>query len=298
MRFLTIFSAVYALLFISFIYADSWDISAEANLSFNQSFYSDNWAGEELGSISWTATVNNAAEKQLSELFHNRTTLKLAYGQTHQQKYNQEGKKHWGKPEKSTDKIDLESILRFTMQGYVDPFVSARWQSQFLDLRDKDESMVINPNRFTESAGILRNFMKQENHKLSARLGAAFRQTIDRNVLVVEETEEMITYKRETETTYDGGIEFIAEYMKRFLPQDIRYTSRLQVYQALFNSEEDDLPNDYWKAVDLNWEHTLTTRIWSVINAVLFFEMVYEKEEDRSLQYRQTLGLGVFFQLY
>jgi len=271
--------------------AEPWKFTSDVNLSLSQSSYSDNWAGTELGSISWTAASNSAAEKQLTDIMHNRTTLKLSFGQTHQQIINDEGEKDWSRPEKSNDKIDLESLLRFTLQTYVDPFVAARWESQFLDLSDPTKTRIINPSRFTESAGIIRNFIKEDNHSLSARLGAAFRQNIDRDAFDGIDT-------RETVTTNDGGIQFIAEYMRRFLPQDILYNSRLEVYQALFNSEDDELPNDDWKAVDVLWQHSLSTKIWSIINAGLFFEMVYDKEQVDELQFRQTLGLGVFFQLY
>ena len=279
------------LLFSATLLAEPWKVTSDASLSLSQSSYSDNWAGTELGSISWTANSNSAAEKQLTDLIHNRTTLKLSFGQTHQQRITTEGDKDWSKPEKSNDKIDLESLLRFTLQTYVDPFVAARWESQFLDLSDPTKTRIINPSLFTESAGIMRSFIQEDNHTLSARLGVAFRQFVDRDAFVDLDT-------RETVTTNDGGIQFIAEYMRRFFPQDILYNSRLEVYQALFNSEEDELPNDYWKNVDLKWQHSVSTKVWSIVNAMLFFEMVYDKEQDQDLQYRQTLGLGVFFQLY
>lgn len=291
MKTFSILSLIVMMCVSSILVAEPWKITSDASLSLSQSSYSDNWAGTELGSISWTASSNSAAEKQLTDIMHNRTTLKLSFGQTHQQRINTEGDKDWSKPEKSNDKIDLESLLRFTLQTYVDPFVAARWESQFLDLSDPTKTRIINPSRFTESAGIIRNFIAEENHTLSARLGAAFRQNVDRDAWVDENT-------RETVTTNDGGIQFIAEYMRRFLPQDILYNSRLEVFQALFNSEEDELPNDDWKAVDVKWQHTLSTKIWSIVNAGLLFELVYDKEQDQDVQFRQTLGLGVFFQLY
>ena len=290
MRTAFVYSLLTILMFSTALIAEGWKITSDASLSLSQSSYSDNWAGTELGSISWTAASNTVAERQLSRIMHNRTTLKLSFGQTHQQRITDEGEKDWAKPEKSNDRIDLESLLRFTLDTYVDPFVAARWRSQFLDLSDPEKTRILNPNRFTESAGIMRIFIAEENHELSARLGAAFRQTINRDVLVGEE--------RETLTTNDGGIEFVAQYRKRFLPQNILYESRLLAYQALFNSEEDDLEEDHWKRVDVNWENTLSTKIWGIINAVLYYELVYEREEHRNAQHKQTLGLGVFFQLY
>ena len=88
--------------------AEDWKISSDMSLSLTQSAYSDSWQGTELSSVTWLAASNTTAEKQLKPWLNNKTTLKLAFGQTHQQKLDAMGDKYWEKPEKSTDKIDRE----------------------------------------------------------------------------------------------------------------------------------------------------------------------------------------------
>lgn len=272
--------------------AEPWRYTADASLSMSQNAYSDNWTGSELSSITWVASSNSTAEKQLSPIMNDKTTLKLAFGQTHTQKINSTGDKYWAKPDKSTDKIDLESVLKFTLQTYVDPFVSGRVESQFLDLSDPDKTRTLNPAKLTETAGISRTLIKQDYQNLNTRLGAAFRQNIDREKL------DVVSGDRKTFTTNDGGIEFITEYTKVFKPKEISYKSRLQVFQALFNSKEDELPTDDWKTADVTWEHSLSTKLWSIVTLSLDLKFLYDKELDKKTQYKETLALGVTYQLF
>ncbi|MBM4399351.1 MAG: DUF3078 domain-containing protein [Candidatus Cloacimonetes bacterium] len=269
--------------------AEQWKYSADASFSLAQNFYSEKWAGTELSNINWIANSNSSAEKQLSKIMHDRTTLKLAFGQTHTQKTDALGDKYWEKAQKTTDKIDLESLLRFTLQFYVDPFAAARMESQFMDMSDPAKTRMVNPLKLTETAGIARTFIKDDYQELNSRLGAAFRQNIDRDVLVGTE--------RETQTTNDGGLEFITEYSKKFMPKDVTYKSKLLVYEALFNSKSKDL-NDDWKSPDVKWENTLSTKLWSVITMSLIFDVIYEREQVKEIQYKETLALGVSYQLF
>lgn len=276
----------------AFISAENWSFHSDASLSLAQSAYSDNWSGTELSSITWFGNSNTFAEKQLNRKMHNKTSLKLAFGQTHTQKTNDEGEKFWTKPDKSTDKIDLESLLRFTLDAFVDPYVSARMESQFLDLsqEDLDNTRFINPILFSEGAGVAKTLIKRENENLNTRFGAAFRQKLDRHSFVtVDEFEDI--------TTNDGGLEWVTDYDKAFKPTNVIYTSRLQVFQALFNSRSDEL-NEDWKSPDISWENSISTKLFSFITAYLFFQLKYEKEEVAELQFKETLGLGVSWQLF
>lgn len=270
--------------------AESWNLTTDLNLTLTQNAYSDNWAGTELGAVTWQANSNSTAEKRLSSLLLSKTTLKLAFGQTHQQFRDSAGDKRWGKPEKSTDKIDLESILFFTLQSYVDPFVSARWESQFLDL-SQPETRLINPHKFTESAGLARTFIKTDVQNLSARIGGALRQLVDIDRLNA-------AGDKETVVTNDGGIEFVSEY-KKTMNSNVGLLSRLQLYQALFNSKSDDPGfGDDWKALDMNWQTTLSAKVWAAGTLSLYFELKYEKQEDSKLQFKETFGLGVSYRLF
>ncbi len=47
------------------ISAEGWNTEADVSLNLNQNEYSDNWAGAELGSISWAFNANLLAESNL-----------------------------------------------------------------------------------------------------------------------------------------------------------------------------------------------------------------------------------------
>jgi len=278
-------------------YAEAWKIESDLNLTLSQSAFSDNWAGTELSNITWLASSNSRMEKQMKEWLHNSNTLALAFGQTHLQKTDANGDKYWEAPDKSTDKIDLESLWRFTLKSWVDPYVAGRFESQFLDLsqEDMDNTRFVNPMLFTESAGVMRSFIDAEDTRLTARLGAAFRQNVNRD----QYTWDGADFAKESTTTMDGGAEFVAQMRKNIqAPLQSTFRSRLHMYQAIFNSESDNLPNDDWKAADMVWENSLTTKLFGIVNASFILEFRYDKEQDDDIQWKQMLGLGLNYNLF
>lgn len=265
------------------------EVSLESGLMFNQYAYSDNWTGGENGAVSWTANVNLVTRKWLTEKLRNRNTLKLAFGQTH----NQDSQtKNWAKPEKSTDLIDYESLFRLQVGSPFQPYIAGRFESQFLDQSDPSKERAINPMKFTESIGATRVFIEKENEELSARLGFAMREYIDRDVL-----QDTITLKRETESSYDGGLEMILEYVTPLAKDRLTLNSKLELFQAVFYSESDELaglPNEnYWKTLDLSWENAFTANVTDYLMVNLYTKLLYDKEEDLAGRFKQTLGLGV-----
>lgn len=268
------------------LFAEDWNIAADVSLTMNQTAYSENWNGEEKGSISWVFNSNLLAEKQLTEKIHNKNTLKLAFGQTHNQMLDEEGKKYWAKPEKSTDLIDFESMFRFTLGAFVDPFASFRDESQFLD-ESGMETKIFNPNVTTETFGIAKVFIKDDTQELSTRIGAAFKQYFDSNL---------------DENTNDGGVEFVGIYVKPIKEGMIKYSTNLNLYKPIVYSESEDLEDtefeDAWKQVRMDWQHDLDISLTSLINLKLYVQMIYNELVIDELQFKQTLGLGLNYKLF
>jgi len=268
------------------LFADEWIIEADANLNVSQSAYSDNWNGEEKGSVTWTGNFNYFAEKQMTMKVHNKNTLKLAFGQTHNQ-YVVDDEKKWAKPEKSTDLIDFESVFRFTLGAFVDPFAALRLESQFLDQSMPDDVKNFNPMTLTESFGVARVLIQKDKQELTSRLGAAFKQHMNSHEAI--------------DNTNDGGIEFVTDYRNVFNDDTMIFTSKLNVYKAMFYSESDALEGtdmeDDWKAVDVAWENTLSATIYKAISLNLYFQMLYDEQIDEDLRFKETLGLGITYKL-
>jgi hypothetical protein len=272
---------------------EGWQLASEINLTLTQNAYSDNWTGDETGAISWALNSNTKAENQLTATLNSSNTLKLAFGQTHAQDSET---KEWAPPTKSTDLVDFESVLRFTYGWAVDPFVAGRIETQFLDKSDTLKTRVLNPVTFTESVGVARMLIEDEQRQWSVRIGAALRQQLDRDALPEESGTE-----RENVVTNDSGLEFVSALRTPLAGDAITWTSDLRVFQALYDSESEELEGtseeDDWKSADLNWENTLSADITEHIVVSLYLQMLYDKELDDDVRFKETLSLGLSFRM-
>ncbi|MDD5259711.1 MAG: DUF3078 domain-containing protein [bacterium] len=282
-------------MFVFFSYpalAEPWKVTIEDSLMVTQNAYTKNWAGSESGSLSWTANSNTLAEKQITLKMNSRNTVKLSYGLTYVQDTITN---KWGAPVKSTDLIDAESILRFTLHKFVDPYTSLRFESQFYDSSDPAKTRYINPTTFTESGGVAKELIKKDKREWLTRLGLALKQKTDRDRL------DPATLERQNKTQSSGGIEFISNFTSPYSENKITYTNNLTVYQALANSEANSLsglPNeDYWRAVDVNWEHILSVSISRYVMVNFYAQWLYDKEIALGGRFKETLALGVTYKL-
>lgn len=292
-----LFTVVVTTLIISLastLFAEDWELASDANLALTQNTYSNSWVGGEIGSFIWVFNSNSHAEKQFNPKFHNKTTLKLSFGQTRNQDRET---KEWSKPEKSTDLIDFETFSRFTLGWFVDPFVAGRVESQFLDASDADKERFLNPVTLIETLGVAKVLIKNEEEKRdwTARLGGGVRQHLNRDMLVVD------TNKRETEFSNDGGFEFVSEFKTPLLQKRITFNSKLIVFQSLFYSKSDELKGqeneNYWRYPDVNWENIFSASITKYLMVNLYVQILYDKEIDPDARFKQTLSLGLTYKL-
>lgn len=309
-----------------------WYPEAEAGLTLTQSAFSDNWAGGDKGSIVWTAIFNANLENQLHQKVNLYNRLKLAYGQTHQQESNDDGSRYWEKPAKSTDLIDFETIFRFTLGGFVDPYASARFESQFEDASAPARpSIALNPMKFKQSGGIARKLIDEDGQSLLSRFGFTFRES--RRKVYVNPEPDMTT---ETATSVDGGLEWSTDYKSQILNDRVAWTSKLTAYKPVFYSGSDEFDavtadelaaegldsdlSDYPKMVDLDWENIFTTQITKILSVNLYVRWVYDKYENSVIpelndsgqltnvnairsairkagQFKQTLAIGLTYRM-
>jgi hypothetical protein len=269
--------------------AAPWALSLNANLNANQNAYSSNWTGTETGLLSWAAGVDFGAESQLSSITNNKNTLKLALGYT----TAQDTAGTWGKPGKSTDLIDFESVLRFTLGAFVDPFASARLESQFIDASDTGLTRYVNPMKLTEALGVARVIFKRPKSELVSKFGGAFKQNIDRQRLDTQGA-------RSTVLDNYGGLLFTTDYNTPLFNEAVTYTSKLSVFQALFFSGASKLTGpdkDYWKMPDVNWENTFTANITKLLVVNLYAQLQYDREVHSGARLKEALSVGLSYRL-
>jgi hypothetical protein len=309
-----------------------WSYGAIIGLNLSQSAFSDNWAGGDQGSITWTLKSDLKAERQFNRSLHWSNTLQLAFGQTAKQTTNASGKKRWDTPDKTTDLIQFESLARFTLRKWVDPYVGARLDSQFLDQSDAfDRELTFNPIRLKESGGLARVFEKTEDTELISRLGFGFRQTLAQSF----SDATGMTDATEGVTTNDGGFEFQTNATYPLAGGRIQYKGELLVFLPLFYSQSDELEDydalalaadpaheetaDFWKSPDVNLQSTFDAKITEWLSVNLYAQWIYDKfdaatEVDpmlplasvdakvqggirKSGQFKQTLALALSYRV-
>jgi hypothetical protein len=271
---------------------ETWQKYLNLDLTVTQNSYSDNWDGGEASNVNWVAAVNSGFEKQLSEMIGSETTIRLQFGQTHNQ--DPETKK-WAKPVKSTDLIDVETVARFNLLRWVDPYLSVWFVSQFLDASYPALKRYVNPKTIDESAGISLQFYKTEKSEISSRLGPYLRQIITEDIV---DTTLRIT---EINSTNDGGIELVTD-VKLTISDKVSYTSQLTLHKPLSFSESGELKGtpqeDYWKEVDVNWENNVSVSVARYVTVSLYAQLLYDKEIAKKGRFKETLSLGLTYKLF
>ncbi len=269
-----------------------WKKSLVVDVTTTQTSYSDSWVGGEAGSVNWVGNLNGSAEKQLKPWLNFQSTLKLSFGQTLTQ--DAETKK-WSKPKKSTDLIDWEDVARFTLHEFIDPYAAFRLESQFLDAKVPAKNLYLTPMKLTESAGISRRFYEKENDNFTSRLGLALRQIFKTNVDTT-----MASLPTVDSTLTDGGIESVTD-VNLTLRDNLQYTGKLTLYKAFFFSKSDAVKGtpseDYWKAIDINWENIITAAITKIITVNFYTQLLYDKEVSKKGRFKETLGFGFVFRM-
>ncbi len=270
---------------------EPWQPSIDFGLNMTQNSYSDSWTGGEAGNMTWLSRVDAIFEKKISSKFNFKNITKLQFGQTH----TQDGTttpKAWQKPTKSTDKIDIENVGRFTLDSYVDPYVALRLESQFLDASYDPVKRYINPILLTESAGVSRLFYLKDKDQILSRLGFSIRQNMDKVII------DTVAGQFEFNTATDGGIESVTD-IQYIISEHLNYIGKLTLFKAFFFSEKDkfkDTPaEDYWKAVDVNFESTVSASVSKYIVVSFYAQLLYDKQTDRRGRFKETLALGLTY---
>jgi hypothetical protein len=311
-----------------------WNYGTLIGLNFTQSSFTSNWSGGDKGAFAWTFNSDVTAERQFNERMNVSNMLQLAYGQTANQERTPGGTLIWDPPDKTTDLILFESVLRYTNERYPDPYFSVRFESQFNDQSNPLGSISFNPLKLKEAVGLAKVFRKTDEAELISRLGFGLRQ-------VYAKSFEPSTLRKLSSNSNDGGFEFQTDVTEPMLDKKIIYKGQLLVFWSVFYSKSDELEDfdrrvtagegaippspahesvgDFWKEPDVSFQNTFTAGITKHLNVNLFAQLVYDKFDtkanvDPSLplgdqtveinknvrkagQFKQTLAIGITYKI-
>jgi hypothetical protein len=313
-----------------------WKIGEVVSLNLSQSSFSTNWSGGDQGSLVWVLGSATTAERQFTKRFNLSDALTLAYGQTTRQQNDPShpGQRVWSTPDKTTDQLLFESVGRFTLDAWADPYFALRAESQFKDQSSPLGTLTLNPVKLKESAGIARVLFKTDDREAITRLGFGFRQTMARQLL------SAVPKTTTSFTSNDGGFEWQTNVKQPLLQKKVLWTGSLLVFQPIFFSGANDLKAfdravrdsaagyglstesvaDFWRAPDVNLQNTFAAQITKSISVNLVTQLVYDKfdatakvDNTRPLllrvpavyhnirkagQFRETLALGFTYRMF
>jgi len=270
--------------------SQAWKIDANTNLTTAVNSYSDNWVSGEAGSFTWASQFLGVAEKLFSSEINTKTTLNLQFGQTEVQ---DKTTKQWGSPQKSTDLIDGEELLRYITNSWVDPFVSVRAIGEFVDGSDTLLKRYFNPFNITEALGVSRTIVKNTSTEWSTRIGGAARQVVDRQHL------DTSTGERKTDVTNDGGFELNMNLKAENKAKWASLLSSLRVYEAVVSSKADAFKGtdqeNYWRFPHVQWENTfvLTFAKYLMLNVSAY--VMYDKDINVNVRLKETFSAGLTY---
>jgi len=237
------------------------------------------------------AFLYGTAENQLSPKANWYNELKLAYGQTAKQEKLDDGTRAWERPEKTQDQIFFETVMRFTLGAFVDPFVAAGFSSQFLDASDEaDRRVNLNPLVFWQQAGIAKQITNTESTQLTTRLGFSLRE-FTRKQFLEPAPDETTT----GEAGVDGGISWTTNLTTKIIQDKVDWNSKLIVYQAAFWSGKDDLErsadqleaagiardaSDFVFVPDVDWENIFVNKLTSFLSVDFYVRFRYDKYDN------------------
>ncbi len=270
-----------------------YDVEFTPSFNASVNLFSDNWDGGDLGSFTWSASADFKANKQLTDKVLHENWAKLLYGKTSVQLKDSTGDKEWSDMEKSADLIEAETVLKFTLGKFVDPFVSVKGESQFLDNSADNNVRRINPVTIKETFGASRNFVDEELLTFNGRFGAGARQHINKDHL------DSLTGKAEWETTNDMGLELVLNLQAKNKKESMSYESTFELYEALLRNEgdvpfTDDQISDY-RTPDVRWIHDLKLNVTKLVILSLQAEFLYDKEIVDEIRMRENLSVGVSY---
>jgi len=179
-----------------------WKKSGVLMLSYNQTAPSDNWAGTESYSRSWSARLDLSAERTASNT-NWLTTFKEYYGETESKDTHAV----------SLDMIEFNTVWVYRIYRYLQPYGSFYVLSQ--------NNRFWDPVTYMESAGLNFTIMENAVNTLKVRAGGALRQVDD----------SINGNKRES------GAEGVMNYSLLF-HKSARFVSEARVFESFENGED------------------------------------------------------------
>lgn len=272
------------LVFCSSLFAQDqgWKLKGMVGGTYSQTDVSDNWTGNDKDVVNWGFKLDAQGER-ITQNADWVTTLQEQYGKT----------RLAGNPEQiSSDLIMLESVYNFISGGFLNPFVSAR--------ADTQNDNFLAPVTYTEAAGLGVVIIKNPVQNLKTRVGLAFKQELDTvHTRIDPVTLAVTSYSAadnpatpEIETSlYQTGVEWDTNY-DLLVDKNIKFISEAQVFDGFYGG------------LGLRWDNSLFIGLGKYLTMQVGYLVIYQYDKylkpvwPQDIQKRLTLILGVSYNIF
>lgn len=265
----------------------AWKVSIKTNTTCALNTLSQNYSGSSAGSFVWIACANTVVSRTFGQTAIHENTLKVGFGQTRIQDKNTGS---WSSPVKSTDYLNLISVLKFNTQCFKDSYLSLKINSNFLDDRQKENKRYINPIETIESFGIQRKLFNKKEFSWKIDFGGALRQVTDRRIKDFDTLGLNYTYRNNLD--YDGGLEFGSEITTN-KNNWLLFTSKLYAYQALFCPLKEFTKLSTWYYPDIKWDNSVKVCLTPFLAFSYTMQFTLNKDLDSAPFIKQHFGISL-----
>lgn len=245
-----------------------WIYKANGNVNLSQAYF-DNWTKGGSNALAWESRLEGSALRK-AEGWDWETKAKAAFGQSRVASLG---------TRKSADELSVETIYTRHVSEWVNPFASARLQTQFYAGYEYDDtadtstrvSGPFDPTYVTQTVGLGKDF----DDAYKVRAGATLKETF---------SAARYGYAGSSGSRVEPGASVIIEVRKGVM-ENILLTSVLDIF-ADFKGLE---------AVDVRWENQIGAKVNSFVSANFGLDVLYDRDQSTSRQIRQSLAVGISF---
>jgi len=246
-----------------------------AALNVTQLQYKD-WAAGGQDALSYVAQLNANFDLKDTRLSW-RFVGKFAFGQT---KLDGESLRN------STDQIDMDLSMSYRFDKHFNPFIGATLRTQFAtgyDYRKKPpepRSAFRDPLYLTQTIGA--NLATERNFR--SRLGCGFKETFTRRYTRYSDNPKTPEVeKRKVET----GIQSTSSWKVK-LGKLLFYSGRLRMFSTF----------EHIDVVDVIWDNVWSAQVAKYVAVNLTVNVLYDKDVTKRTQIKQSLAIGLTYNLF
>lgn len=251
----------------------AWKHAANGFFNLSQTYF-DNWVKGGTNALTWELRLEGSSIYEDSKLLWENKG-KALYGRTEVADLNSR---------KSSDLLDLQSVLTYKLGTWVNPFAAAQLLTQFdagYNYEGTPRLRVagpFDPTYLIQTLGVGYTAIPDLNVRLGGTLKETFSAARYGYADDTETENEIETFK------FEPGLSFTSTY-KFGLMENILFSTLLDVFVNFKGTKE----------IDGKWENQITAKVNKYVSANFGLDMLYDYDLSESYQLKESLSIGISF---